>query len=152
MRDLVTGEYLAQVRNPDPFAAPAWRSPVYRTPAWIIGIVQLGRSLWRLARFLIRHPITTTATAVLTVAWVYLGWATMIALVTVPALLLVVWGWRWPGSFSRYVATPARGKWRAWHYRRRWASVMTIGKLAVSYQGRLLLPALGKVTSTGYTD
>src|SRR5215471_18648547 len=97
MRDRATGEYLAQVRNPDPFAAPAWRSPVYRTPAWIIGIVQLGRSLWRLARFLIRHPITTTATAVLTVAWVYLGWATMIALVTVPALLLVVWGGAGPG-------------------------------------------------------
>jgi hypothetical protein len=68
MRDLVTGEYLAQVRNPDPFAAPAWRSPVYRTPAWIIGIVQLGRSLWRLARFLARHPIATMAAAVLTVA------------------------------------------------------------------------------------
>ena len=29
---------------------------------------------------------------------------------------------------------------------------MTIGRLAVTYQGRVLLPALGKVTSTGYTD
>jgi hypothetical protein len=27
-----SGEQLAQVRNPDPFAVPVWRSPVYRTP------------------------------------------------------------------------------------------------------------------------
>src|SRR5215471_10306500 len=46
MRHLVTGEYLAQVRNPDPFAVPAWRSPVYRTPAWVVAIVQLARLLW----------------------------------------------------------------------------------------------------------
>ena len=45
-----------------------------------------------------------------------------------------------------------RGKWRRWHYRRHWAAVMTIGRLAPMYQGRLLLPVLGKVTSTGYTD
>ncbi len=50
MRDPVVGEYLAQVRNPDPFAVPAWRSPVYRTPAWIITLVLLARLLWRLAR------------------------------------------------------------------------------------------------------
>ena len=27
-----TGEQFAQVDNPDPFAPPVWRSPVYRTP------------------------------------------------------------------------------------------------------------------------
>jgi len=32
MRDRVRGEQYAQVDNPDPFAPPAWRSPVYRTP------------------------------------------------------------------------------------------------------------------------
>ena len=29
---------------------------------------------------------------------------------------------------------------------------MTIGRLASMYQGRLLLPVLGKVTSTPFTD
>src|SRR5262249_59865177 len=61
-------------------------------------------------------------------------------------------GGRCPASFTRRVATPARGRWRAWHYRRRWTPVMTIGRLAVTYRGRVLLPALGEVTSTGYTD
>ena len=44
------------------------------------------------------------------------------------------------------------GKWRRWHYQRHWLAVMTIGRLASVYQGRLLLPVLGKVTSTPYTD
>ena len=37
-------------------------------------------------------------------------------------------------------------------YRRRWAAVMTIAGVAPWYQGRILLPVLGKVTATRYTD
>ena len=43
MRRIVTGEQIAQLTNPDPFAVPAWRAPVYRTPGWIIAAVQLAR-------------------------------------------------------------------------------------------------------------
>ena len=32
MRKVVTGDQLAQLRNHDPFAIPAWRAPIYRTP------------------------------------------------------------------------------------------------------------------------
>jgi S-DNA-T family DNA segregation ATPase FtsK/SpoIIIE len=152
MRPLVTGEYLAQVRNPDPFAVPAWRSPVYRTPFAIVAVVQAARLIGRLIQFLARHPVATAAAAALTLLWVYVGWPAVLALVAVPAVLLAAWRWRWPASFTRFVASPARGRWRAWSYRRRWTPVMTIGRLAVTYQGRVLLPALGKVTSTGYTD
>ena len=66
--------------------------------------------------------------------------------------MLVLWRWRFPASFSRFIGTPARGQWRAWHYRRRWAAVMTIGRLAPVYQGRVLLPVLGKVSATRFTD
>src|SRR5215472_15816606 len=52
MRHLVTGEYLAQVRIPDPFAAPAWRSPVYRTLFAIVASVQAARLIGRLIRCL----------------------------------------------------------------------------------------------------
>jgi DNA segregation ATPase FtsK/SpoIIIE, S-DNA-T family len=152
MRDPVVGEYLAQVRNPDPFAFPAWRSPVYRTWPWLIVLVLSARLGWRLAKFLARHPLATAATAALVAAWVYLGWPAVIALVTGPAVLLGVWRWRWPASFTCYIASPARRKWRAWYYRRHWTAVMTIGKLSVPFQGRVLLPVLGKVTSTGCTD
>ena len=52
-----SGEQLAQVDNPDPFAPPVWRSPVYHTPGWVITIVQLARLLAALVRFLVRHPV-----------------------------------------------------------------------------------------------
>ena len=45
MRRVVTGDQIAQLRNPDPFAVPAWRSPVYRTPLWIVAIVHAARLL-----------------------------------------------------------------------------------------------------------
>ena len=41
----MTGESFAQVNNPDPFAPPVWRSPVYRTPEFVIWLVQLLRLL-----------------------------------------------------------------------------------------------------------
>lgn len=52
----------------------------------------------------------------------------------------------------RWVGCPARGKWRVWCYRRHWAGVMTIAGAAPWYQGRTLLPVLGKVTATRYID
>ena len=52
-----SGQQLAQVDNPDPFAPPVWRSPVYHTPGWVITIVQLLRALVALVKFLARHPV-----------------------------------------------------------------------------------------------
>ena len=45
MRRVVTGEELAQIYNPDPFAMPRWRAPVYRTPFGIILVAKLFRLL-----------------------------------------------------------------------------------------------------------
>src|SRR5262249_13453143 len=152
MRKVVTGSPVAQLRNPDPFAVPAWRSPVYRTPFALLAAVQAARLTWRLARFLTRHPIAALAVLAGVLLWGVLGWPGAIGLVLSIAVALVVWRWRFPGSFARWVADPARNRWRAWHYRRRWRPVMTIGGLAELYRGRMLLPVLGKVTSSGHTD
>ena len=67
-------------------------------------------------------------------------------------VVLVAWRWYWPSSFTTSVAAPARGTWRAWGYRRRWAAVMTIADLAPFYRGRIILPVLVKVTATPYVD
>ncbi|MGO9079856.1 MAG: FtsK/SpoIIIE domain-containing protein [Streptosporangiaceae bacterium] len=147
-----SGDQVAQVDNPDPFAVPVWRSPVMHTPGWIIAAAQLVRLIWRLARFLARHPLLDLAAVTSWLAWRLLGWPGPVVLVLVLAAVLAVSRWRWPGPFSRLVARPALGKWRRWHYARHWAAVMTIARLAPLYRGRVLLPVLGKVTSTGYTD
>ena len=73
-------------------------------------------------------------------------------LASVLAATAGMWWCAWPRSFTRLVLRPAYGQWRRGRYQRHWAAVMTIGRLAPAYQGRLLLPVLGKVASTRYTD
>ncbi|MGH3220331.1 MAG: FtsK/SpoIIIE domain-containing protein [Streptosporangiaceae bacterium] len=153
MRRIVTGEQIAQIYNGDPFARPVWRAPVYRTPGIIIALVQLGRLLAWIIRMIIRHPVAAAVVAVAVVLWLSIGWPGIAALAGSAVLVLVTWRYYWPVSFTRWLAAPARGRWRAWWcYRRRWAAVMTVADLAPFYQGRLLLPVLGKVTATSYTD
>ena len=147
-----SGDQIAQVNNPDPFAAPVWRSPVYHTPGWLITVVQLVRLLAALVKFVIRHPVADLVVFVLVFAWSQAGWPGPVLAVVVLAVLLVAWRLAWPVSFSRLVTRPAYGKWRRVHYQRHWMAVMMIGQLAPVYRGRLLLPVLGKVRSTRYTD
>ena len=152
MRRVVTGEGLAQICNPDPFAMPRWRAPVYRTPFGIILAAKVVKLLAWIIRMAARHPLAATILAAAAVTWVELGWVTLVALVLAAIVILAAWRWFWPVSFSRWVGRPARGAWRAWCYRRRWAAVMTIAGVAPWYQGRTLLPVLGKVTATRYVD
>ena len=152
MRRVVTGEELAQLQNPDPFAMPRWRAPVYRTPLGIILAAKFVKLLWRLGRMVVRHPLAASVLALAAVTWLDLGWVTLAAVVLAVAVGLAAWWWFWPVTFSRRVGRPARGKWRTWCYRRRWAAVMTIAGVAPGYQGRTLLPVLGKVAATRYTD
>jgi hypothetical protein len=69
MRKVVTGEQVAQLVNPDPFALPIWRAPVYRTPAIFTLAVQLYRLVSWLVRFIARHPIAVTVLALLALTW-----------------------------------------------------------------------------------
>jgi len=73
-RNWVMGEYLAQVDNRDPFAAPVWRSPVYRTPEAVILVVQLLRLVWRVIWFALTHPLLDAVAALVVVAWLGLVW------------------------------------------------------------------------------
>jgi DNA segregation ATPase FtsK/SpoIIIE, S-DNA-T family len=152
MRKVITGDQVAQIRNPDPFAFPIWRAPVYRTLGWIVAIAQLGRFIGWLVRLIVRHPVVSLVLAVFGFTWSETGWLGVTLLVVWATVVLVCWRVAWPISFARRVATPARSQWRAGRYRRRWASVMTISGLAPWYQGRIILPVLGKVRSTVYVD
>ena len=152
MRKVVTGEQVAQIYNPDPFALPIWRAPVYQTPMGIVAVVQLFRGLWWLIRFLVRQLPAVVVLAVLGWLWAAVGWPAMTGLAAGGVAVLAVWRVAWPVSFARWVAVPARNRWRARRYRRRWGGVMMIARLAPWHQGRILLPVLVKVRSTGYVD
>ena len=152
MRPVVSGQQLAQVHNGDPFAPPVWRAPVYHTPGWLTASAQILRTLWAIARFLARHPLADTAALALLGAWRLTSWPGPLALVFTTAAVLVAWRLRWPASFTGRVHRPALSQWRRWHYARRWGAVMTVARLAAAHHGRVLVPVLGRVTSTGCTD
>jgi len=152
MRKVITGEQVAQLYNRDPFALPAWRAPIYQTPAGFIVLVQLFRLLRWLVRLIARHPVAAAVVAVLALIWVNLSWPGLAALVACAVVMLVTWRFFWPGSFARWVTRPARGRWRAGFYRRRWAGVMAISGAAPTHQGQVILPVLGTVTATRYAD
>jgi len=149
MRGRVTGEQYAQIDNPDPFASPVWRSPVYRTPEPVIWLVQLTRLLARLAWFLIRHPLADTAAGALVLLWLKAGWPGLAALASIAVTsLALVRIWR-PDWFTRWITSPIRCQWRWWFYRRHWHAVMTITGLAPLYRGRVMLPVLADVDAVG---
>jgi DNA segregation ATPase FtsK/SpoIIIE, S-DNA-T family len=121
-------------------------------PGWIIVVVQLARVLIALVKFLARHPVLDLALAAEAYAWSLAGWPGPVTLTGTATVVLISWQVRWPVSFSRFIASPVRGKWRRWHYQRHWTAVMTVGRLSVLYRGRLLVPVLGRVSSTRFTD
>jgi DNA segregation ATPase FtsK/SpoIIIE, S-DNA-T family len=143
---------LAQVDNPDPFARPVWRSPVYETPWAIIWAVQLIRLVWRLTWFVLTHPVLDAVGAVLVYDWLWFGWPGLVALVLlVVSALLGLW-LLLPAWFTRLVGKPARNRWRAWFYRRHWHAAMTLGGLAPMYRKRVLVPVLVGVRASRSVD
>jgi S-DNA-T family DNA segregation ATPase FtsK/SpoIIIE len=149
----IDGEQYAQVENTDPFAPAVWRSPVHRTPEWIIWLVQLIRLVARVVWFLIRHPLLDVAAGVLVLAWYQAGWPGVIAAITSALGVLLVLRIMWPGWFTRLIAVPARCRWRWWWcYRRRWRAVLTIAGLGPTYRGQVTLPVLGKVQAGRCAD
>ncbi len=151
-RRQVAGQPLAQVDNPDPFAVPVWRSPVYQTPHFVIWPVQLVRLIWRLIWFVIRHPLLGAACASLIFTWLKLGWPGLVALAASGSVVLAITYLLWPGWFARHVVQVARDFWRHWFYRRRWMAAMTLAGLAPSYRGRVLVPVLAGVHAAGAVD
>ena len=101
------GEQYAQVDNADPFAAPVWRSPVHRTPEWVIWLVQLLRLLVRVVWFLIRHPLLDVAAGVVVLAWDQAGWPGVVVLANVTVAALVTLRLARPGWYARLVTVPA---------------------------------------------
>jgi DNA segregation ATPase FtsK/SpoIIIE, S-DNA-T family len=147
-----SGQQLAQIDNPDPFAPPVWRSPVYHTPGWVITIALLIRVIVALVKFLARHPLLDLEAAILVLAWRLAGWPGPVILTSTVTVILIGWRLRWPASFTRFIGSPARGRWRRWHYQRHWLAVLTIARLVPVFRGQVLVPVLGKVRSTKFTD
>jgi S-DNA-T family DNA segregation ATPase FtsK/SpoIIIE len=148
----VAGQPLAQVDNPDPFAVPVWRSPVYQTPHVVIWTVQLVRLVWRVVWFILRHPLLDAGCALLVFTWLKLGWPGFVALTCFAVMVLALVYLLWPDWFVLHVVQASRDWWRHWFYRRRWTAALTLAGLAPSYRGRVLVPVLANVRAAGAVD
>jgi S-DNA-T family DNA segregation ATPase FtsK/SpoIIIE len=151
-KNVVIGEQLAQVDNRDPFAAPVWRSPVYRTPEAVIWLVQLIRLVWRVLWFALTHPGLDAVVALAVVTWLGLGWPGVAGLAMVAATGLIGLRIAQPDWFARFVTVPVRDWFRWWFYRRRWKAAMTLAGLAPDYRGQAMLPVLAGVHRAGAAD
>ena len=151
-RNAVTGEQLAQVDNRDPFAAPVWRSPVYRTPEGVILVVQLLRLIWRVLWFALTHPALDAVAALVVVTWLGLSWPGLVALAAVAIAGLGGLRVLQPEWFARFVAMAVRDWFRWLFYRRRWKAAMTLAGLAPDYRGQPMLPVLAAVRQAGAVD
>ena len=107
MRKVVTGEQVARIYNPDPFARPIWRAPAYQTPAGIILAAWLVKLIARLLRLIFRHPAAAVVLAVLGFLWASLGWIGPAALVAWAVVVLGIWRCSWPVAFGRLLAQAA---------------------------------------------
>ena len=148
----VTGESFAQVNNPDPFAPPVWRSPVYRTPEFVIWLVQAAKLIARVVWFVICHPLLDMTAGLIILDYLNLGWPGLAITAGLIVAVLAALRLGWPDLFARLVTAPARDGWRHWHYRRRWHAVMSITGLAPLYRGRILIPVIAEVTAGGPVD
>ena len=66
--------------------------------------------------------------------------------------VLAAWRWFWPVTFARWVGPPGPGAVAGLVVPAPLGRGVTIAGAAPWYQGRVILPVLGKVTATKYTD
>lgn len=118
-----SGEQIVQVANPDPFAKPVLRAPVLHTPIWMIATAQAFRLLWRLIRFIARHPVLDVLVALLVMAWRWLGWLGPVIVLAVITMAAATWWLRWRDTWNRLVilragalGCPALSGQRIWSY------------------------------------
>ncbi len=96
---------------------------MYRTPEFVIWIVQLVRLLWRMIWFILRHPLLDVVAGLILLLWVKTGWPGLAMVASVLLVALVVLRLVRPDWFARFVAVPLHCRWRWWFYRRRWRAV-----------------------------
>ncbi|NED95849.1 cell division protein FtsK [Phytoactinopolyspora alkaliphila] len=103
--------------------------------------------------YALRHPGTTAFLVVS--AWLATthGVAVLLAVYTLAAVVLGVWRWTHPSSFTRAVGDPFRSRVRGgWVYRRRWRTAMHMCGLSTGWGSERYAPHIVRVRSNAFTD
>ncbi|MFB4307203.1 FtsK/SpoIIIE domain-containing protein [Actinomadura sp. GTD37] len=145
-RKLGPGENVAVEAQRDPFAAPKWAPPVWHMPEGLVLIVNAIRTLVRTVVFLVRNIVPVSAAAGLGWLGYRFGWLVPVLVLALVAVGLGVWAVVDRPSFVRWIARPARARWRLVAvYRRDWQPVLVTAGLTKVHKGREYLPSLVRV-------
>jgi S-DNA-T family DNA segregation ATPase FtsK/SpoIIIE len=119
----------------------------------LVALVALLVCGFFVARWAVRHPVTTAWAAASVAAYLTYGPLGLAGLWAWGVVLLAGWRLFGRGSFDRSVTWRARGSWRGWWvYGRRWHAAMTMADLADTYQRIPVVPRLRRVRSNPYMD
>lgn len=132
------------------------RKAKVRIPLWASLTWALLRSVFRLARWLLRRPSRLAVLA----AGGFVGWmihayglVVLVGAVTGLAAVLGLWAWKRPASFRWRVTWRLRGRWRRFVLMRRWRDVIAgCGLTGTNNDGERVMPIPGPVVSSPYRD
>ncbi|TDD75337.1 cell division protein FtsK [Actinomadura darangshiensis] len=115
-------------------------------PEGLVLLVNVVRALVRTAVFLVRNIVPVSVLSVLGWLGVQFGWPVPVLVLALVVLALSVWVLVDRRSFVRWVARPARARWRlVFVYRRDWQPVLVTAGLTKVHKGREYLPSLVRV-------
>jgi hypothetical protein len=128
------------------------RTPILRTPLWMVVIWWIIKGLARLVLLCAQLWYLTLPSTVLLLAYGRYGWPRAALLLAAPAICLVTWRFVHRSTFRRCVELPALAWYRRIGYQRRWHAAMATTGLAVTFDRTVFLPELRRVRCTGIAD
>ncbi|NVI86845.1 cell division protein FtsK [Actinomadura sp. BRA 177] len=115
-------------------------------PEGLVLIVNAVRALVRTVVFLVRNIVPVSVLSALGWLGVRFGWLVPVLVLALVAVGLAVWAGVDRRSFVRWIARPARARWRlVFVYRRDWQPVLVTAGLTKVHKGREYLPSLVRV-------
>jgi S-DNA-T family DNA segregation ATPase FtsK/SpoIIIE len=135
-----------------PDAAFNMRTPILRIPWWAALVWWTVKGLVLLVVWYVRRWYLTVPATLL--VWLYLryGWVGPATVVGGLAGVGGIWLLTHRASFARFGCYPALSRWRRAAYRRRWYPAMATARLAVRFDGDVVVPELRRVKSKPGVD
>jgi hypothetical protein len=128
------------------------RPPVYRVPFWLAITWWTLKGLAVAVFLACRYWYLTGPIVVLLWLYARYGWPGPVGLLGGVAAVGGTWFLAHRPSFLRFGLYPVWSRWRRFGYRRRWVPAMATAKLAVVFDGHVIVPILRRVRTDATGD
>jgi FtsK/SpoIIIE family len=121
------------------------RTPILRLPLWLVLSWWTVKGLALLVFWACRYWYVTGPAVLLLWLHAKFGWWGPGGLIVGLTAIGTVWFFAHRPSFLRFGFYPVLGRFRRWLYRRRWHPAMATARLAVAFDGHVVIPVLKRV-------